>query len=224
MSEQRSIPLLGDISLEFVQRIEHSLDAGFSATRIAALPGELQQRSGRPSHRVAITGVLHGDAAGDALGKLQKAAQTGEELTFAADITNALELQKVVLTSFRAVETAGRPRRFDYHFTLAESPPLPPPAELEPFGGLGDFGLGDLGFDTGLLDDITGEMEDLAGEVANAVEGALDVVNQLGSLANLDGLNLGGFLEPMNNVTKSVGDIGGSFKGATDDLLSVFNK
>ena len=34
------------------------------------------------------------------------------------------------------------------------SPPLPPPAEVTPFGGLGGFGLGDLGFDPGALGNV----------------------------------------------------------------------
>jgi len=86
----RPIPLLGDISLSYVQQIEHSLDGGFTGTRIAGLDGEVQQRSGRPSHRVRIAGLLVGDSAKDDLGKLQKATQNGDELTFSADITSAL--------------------------------------------------------------------------------------------------------------------------------------
>src|SRR5829696_6227414 len=152
----RPIPLLGDISLEYVQRIEHSIDAGFAPLRIAGLDGELQQRSGRPSHRITIEGVLIGDGAREALGTLQTASHTGEELTFAADITSALNLERVVIRAFQAHESAGQPNRVHYLLELVESPPLPPPAEVSGFGGLDDFGLGDLGIDAGVLDDITG--------------------------------------------------------------------
>jgi hypothetical protein len=214
----RPIPLLGQISLEAVLRMEHNLDAGFVPTRIAGLQGELQQRTGRPSHRFTITGVLFGEQANDQVQALQKAAQAGDELTFSADIATALELQKVVITRFRAVETAGKPNYFDYEVSLAESPPLPPPAQVDPFGGLGDFGLGDLGFDT----DILGDLADQAGQIAGAIDDAMNIVNQLGALANLDGLSLGSFLEPLNSPTGKIGDLGSSFGKAAQTLSDFF--
>ncbi|WP_204317058.1 hypothetical protein, partial [Klebsiella aerogenes] len=75
------------------------LDAGFAPMRIAGLAGEVQQRDGRPSHLIAIEGLLIGDGARDTLGKLQSAAGDGSELTFAADITGALDLSSVVIHS-----------------------------------------------------------------------------------------------------------------------------
>ena len=217
----RQIPLLGDVSLEYVQRIEHSLDAGFAPTRIAALPGELQQRSGRPSHRIHLAGLLIGDGVADQLSSLQSAAATGEEVTFAADITTALELQHVVITGFRATETAGDPGRFAYELSLAESPPLPPPAEVSGFGfgGLDDFGLGDLGFDTDILGDIT----DLAGDIAGAVDAALDVVDALGALANLGELGgLGGVFDPLNAPVELVGAVATELGDAVAALSGAF--
>jgi hypothetical protein len=220
MSEDsaRPIPLLGDISLEAVVRMEHSLEAGFVPTRIAGLQGELQQRTGRPSHRFTIAGVLFGEKANDQVQALQKAAQAGDELTFSADIATALELQKVVITRFRAVETAGKPNYFDYEVSLAESPPLPPPAQVEPFGGLGDFGLGDLGFDTDILGDLAAQ----AGAIAGAIDDAMNIVNQLGALANLDGLELGSFLEPLTTPTSKINDLGSSFGKAAQTLSDFF--
>ena len=217
-NETRPVPLLGDISLELVQQIKHSLDGGFAATRIAGLPGELQQRSGRPSHRIHISGVLFGEEAASQLATLQEAAESGEELTFAADITGALDLQQVVITSFQAAEVAGQPNSFAYEITLAESPPLPPPAQIESFGGLDDFGLGDLGFDT----DILGDLEDLAGDIAGAIDDALDLIDQLGALVNLDGLELGGFLQPMEDSANAVSDIGSGLGDATRSLTEAF--
>src|SRR5688500_5902293 len=114
----RPIPLLGDLSLESVQRIEHSVHSGFASLPIAGLPGELQQRVSRHSHRIAIDGVLFGGTAADQLKSLQQAAADGKELTFSADITNALDLQKVVITRFEAVEVAGSPAQFGYRLLL----------------------------------------------------------------------------------------------------------
>ena len=218
----RPIPLLGDLSLEFVQRIEHSLDGGFTSTRIANLSGELQQRSGRPSHRIYIAGLLFGDSAADQLSSVQTAAAEGAELTFAADITTALDLQRVVITSFRATEVAGEPRRFAYEVSLAESPPLPPPAEVSGygFGGLDDFGLGDLGFDTNIL----GELSDLAGDIAGAVNDALDVVDALSALANLGDLGgLGGVFDPLNQPVEQVGQIASNLSRAVSSLSEAFS-
>ena len=39
-----AVPLLGEISLPHVQRIEHRFDGGFERVRVAGLPGELIQR------------------------------------------------------------------------------------------------------------------------------------------------------------------------------------
>jgi hypothetical protein len=218
----RPIPLLGDISLEYVQRIEHSFDAGFSPMRIAGLDGELQQRSGRPSHRITIEGVLIGEGARDALGTLQTASQTAEELTFAADIASALNLEKVVIRAFQAHEAAGQPNRLHYVLELVESPPLPPPAEVSGFGGLDDFGLGDLGLDLGVLDEIAG----LAADAAAAVDQALDAVDALGALANLaasGGLDFAGILQPLDSAGSKVGEVAAEFQSATRALGGLFS-
>ena len=216
------MPLLGDISLQYVQRLEHALDAGFSGLRIAGLDGELQQRASRGSHRVRISGLLIGDRAQDDLGKLQAAAQKGDELTFAADITTALALQKVVIRAFHAEESAGLPNRVHYRIELVESPPLPPPAELGGFGGLGDFGLGDLGIDPGVLDDIASA----AGEVAAAVDKAQSAIAAVSAIANLatsGGLSFSGLLDPMKRLTDGVGGITGGFQQATRALGGAFS-
>ena len=218
----RPIPLLGDISLQYVQHIEHSLDAGFASSRIAGLEGELQQRSGRPSHYILIEGVLIGETTRDDLGTLQTAAQTGEELTFAADISSALDLQKVVIRSLHDYEAAGRPNQIHYRIELAESPPLPPPAEVSGFGGLDEFGLGDLGIDTGML----GDLEDLAGDIASAAEQALGAVESLGALASLaasGGLDFGGMLEPLNTTVDNMRNVASSFQDATRSLGGLFS-
>ena len=213
------MPLSGDIALEAVQVLEHAQDGGFVSTRIAGLPGELQQRLARPSHRIRIAGVLFGDEALDKLGTLQKAAQDGAEVTFAADITTALELKKVVVSSFWAQAEAGMPDRYLYEVVLVESPPLPPPAQVSSFGGLGDFGVGDLGFDTSVLGDIA----DAASKVASAVEQAIAVVDTLQALSKLGDLNVsGGMLKPVEDAVGRVGKLGDAFKKAGSGLAGVF--
>lgn len=215
----RPIPLLAGISLNAVQSIEHTLDAGFRSTPIAGLDGELQQRAGRTSHRVRIRGSIFGASPADDLKALQEAAAKGEEVTFSADITKALDLQKVVISAFGAIEAAGQPGAYQYDLTLVESPPLPPPAEISGFGGLDDFGLGDLGFDTDLLSDL----ESLAGDVAGAVGDALQAIDALSALANLDGLSLGNFLGPIGDAAGRAGAIGSNVRNAFDELAGLLS-
>jgi len=219
MSSARPIPLLGDVSLEFIQRIEHSLDGGFESTRIAGLPGELQQRPARGSHRIRIVGFLFGDTARDDLAKLQSTACDGEELTFASDISTALELQRVVIDGIHVAEDSGEPGRYAYELRLTENPPLPPPAELSGFGGLDDFGLGNLGFDT----DILGDLQDIAGDIAGAVNDAMDVIDQLSALANMPNLGgLEGLLEPLSKPVSAVENIASGFVDAAKSLSEAF--
>ncbi len=217
---ERAIPQLGDLRFDLVQAIEHALDGGFDSTAVAGLAGEVQQRAGRPSHRIRIGGLIADGAAGK-LAALQTAAATGEELVFAADITTALELQHVVVSGLRAWENAGQPGVYGFALELVESPPLPPPAVVEGlgFGGLDEFGLGDLGFDTDLL----GDLQDLAGEVAGAVDQAMDAIGALQALASLGDLgNLDGLLGPLGGVTSSVTDAADGLVGATRALGEAF--
>ncbi len=215
-----SIPLLGDIALTAVQSLAHDLETGFRGVPVVGLAGEAQQQVGRGSHLIRITGLLHGDSVADDLATLQQAAAEGTPLTFAADIVTALELQEVVISGFRAEAVAGRPRETAYAITLTESPPLPPPAEVSGFGGLDDFGLGDLGFDT----DIMGDLADLAGDVAGAVGDALDVVGALDALSGLGDLgNVGGMLQPLEDSVNAITDAGGKFGDAVRTLGGLFS-
>lgn len=215
----RPMPMLGDVTLTAVQRVDQSLDSGFHDVAVLGLAGHAQQRSGRPSHRIGIVGVLTGATALDDLAALQTLAASGAETSFAADIVTALDLQQVVVTHFTATELAGQPGVIDLVIELAESPPLPPPAQLSGFGGLDDFGLGDLGFDT----DILGDLASLAGDIAAVVDGALDALDALDALAGLADFDFNGLLDPINGVTSAVGSIGGQLGTAMDDLAGLFS-
>ena len=212
------MPLLADVPLTSVQRIEQVVDGRFAAVPVLALDGDVHQRSGRGSHRIRIVGLLHGETVADDLATLQDTATAGAEVTFAADIVTALDLQQVVITSFRASEQAGRPGEVDYELHLAESPPLPPPAQVSGFGGLDDFGFGDLGFDTDLLGDLAG----LADQVAGAVSAAMDAVGALTALANLGDLGFGGQLQPLQSAVDGVTEAGGRIGDAVASLGALF--
>jgi hypothetical protein len=213
----RPIPLLGSISLDSVQHIEHSLDAGFAGSRIVGLDGELQQRAGRPSHDIRIKGVLFGESASENLGTLQTATTTGEELTFSADISSALDLQKVVIREMRAEQLAGEPSRVRYELLLRESPPLPPPAEVSAFGGLDGFGLGDLGLDLGALQDLAS----LAGDIASAISTAIEAVGALEDIAGLiEGFD--GLMDPLGDLVDRTRATGDQFREVTRTFGEAF--
>ncbi|GEK17720.1 hypothetical protein CPE01_14530 [Cellulomonas persica] len=212
------MPVIGDVTLTATQRVDHALDGGFVDVPVLGLQGHAQQRSGRPSHRMAIAAVLAGPTALDDLASLQTLAASGEPTTFSADIVTALELQQVVVTRLAAAEVAGRPGVVEIVVELAESPPLPPPAQLAGFGGLDDFGLGDLGFDTDLL----GDLADLASDVAGAVEGALAAVDALSALAGLASFDFDGVLAPVQDVQRSLEESGNQLGTALDALGGVF--
>lgn len=215
-----SMPLVGDLTLTAVQQIDHVLDAGFAAAEVPGLDGHPVQRAGRGSHAIRIEGVLRGESAADDLAALQELAATGDEVPFSADITTALELQDVVVTDFRAQEVAGVERLTRYELWLVESPPLPPPAEVSGFGfgGLDDFGLGDLGFDT----DIMGDLAGLADDVAGAIDAAMDAADQLAALASLVDIDVGGPLQPLSDGIAGVASAGESFTSVSAALSGLF--
>ena len=209
------IPMIDGLELKAVQSIRQDTDQDFVRQKIAGLDGTLHQKLGRASHRVWIEGFLLPASATADLKSLQEKASTGAEVSFTADITAALSVQKMVIESFRAEQRVGPTGQVAYRVVLAESPPLPPPAEVGAFGGLGDFGVGDLGFDPAALGDVLGEVTDAAGSIMDAAGAALDAVDQLNALASL------GDLASVGNPLKPVTDQAGALKGLGESLKGL---
>ena len=198
-------PMIDDIELKAVQHIRQETDQDYVQQRVAGLDGTLHQKLGRRSHRVSLSGCLLAATSTDDLKKLQEKAASGDEVTFTADITTALSVDKMVIESFRAEQYVGPTGQISYSIALAESPPLPPPAELSTFGGLDGFGVGDLGFDTDALGGVLDDVEGAAGDIMGAADSALSAVQQLSALANLTDLaNVG---NPIKPVVDKVGDL-----------------
>jgi phage protein U len=209
------VPMIDDVELKAVQAIRQETDQDFVRQKIAGLEGTLHQKLGRRSHRVRLWGVLlPGTSAGD-LEKLQQKAASGEEVTFTADITTALTIQKMVIESFRAEQQVGPAGQVAYTIALAESPPLPPPAEVSAFGGLDDFGMGDLGFDAGALDSVLGDVAAQAGALMAAADSVMNALDQLATLANLADLgNLGNPVKPVADKAREVAALGAQLADA----------
>lgn len=211
------LPLVGDLALSAVQQIDHTLNAGFERIGVPGLDGDVLQRAGRGSHMIWIRGILSGDTALDDLGALQKLAAAGDEVRFSADISTALELEHVVAADLRAQVVAGTENLVSYELCLVESPPLPPPAQVSGFGGLDDFGLGDLGFDT----DIMGDLAALADDVAGAVDAVMDAAEQLAALASLSGIDVGGPLKPLGDAVGAVTSAASTFGTISVSLTAL---
>jgi hypothetical protein len=208
-------PMIDDIQLVAVQRIRQQTHQDYVKQRIPGLEGELHQRLGRRSHRVHLTGLLLPGTGQDDLKKLQEKATAGEEVTFTADITTALEIDRMVIEAFQAEQEVGPAGQIAYAMVLSESPPLPPPAEVSAFGGLGDFGLGDLGFDPGALGDVLSDVQSQAGALGELADAALAAVDQLQALANLADLgDLGNPVKPLADQVGTAGAFGGEVDSA----------
>jgi hypothetical protein len=213
-----AVPLIDDLELTAVQWIRQESSQGFAAQQVAGLDGTVHQKLGRRSHRVALAGVLVGETAADDLKSLQEKAAAGDEVVFTADISTALEVEKMVIDSLAAEQDVGG-GRFSYELELVESPPLPPPAELSPFGGLGDFGVGDLGFDTDALGGLLDDVLDQAGSITDAIDAAMDAVDAIGALGSL--ADLGDLSNPLKPVTDKIGELselGSGIVTAVDEL------
>src|SRR5437764_1788383 len=203
------VPMIDDIELKAVKVIRQETDQDFVRQKIAGLPGTLHQRLGRRSHRVLLSGALLPDTAAGDLEKLQGKAAAGDEVTFTADITTALTIDKMVIEAFRAEQQVGPAGQITYSIALAESPPLPPPAEISAFGGLGDFGLGDLGFDPGALGSVLDDIQSAADTVMQAADSAISAVEKLSALASLGDLaNVGNPVKPVVDKVAELGALG----------------
>jgi len=181
--------MVDDLSLDAVAWIRHRSAARAFSVPVAGLDGDAQQLLGRSSHEIELAGVLVGEGSKTSLENLQAKVAAAAEVVFHADVTTALEIEHAIVVEAEFVETAGRPGRYEYRLMLRESPPLPPPAEPDPFGlgdiGLDDLGLDDLGFDDlgGVLDGIA-DVAALAQDAVNAVNDAVAALDALSSLAD----------------------------------------
>lgn len=215
-------PMIDDLELKAVQFIRQETANELVGHSIPGLEGTFQQRLGRKSHRVFVQGLLLAESATDDLKTLQEKASGASEVTFAADITTALAIDKMMIESFDAEQRVGPAGQVAYAMWLVESPPLPPPAEVSSFGGLDDFGMGDLGFDAGALGDIAGSIADQAGAIAELAEQAVAAVEQLEALANLADLgSLGNPVKPIADQVGQVGKLGSALGSIADAVKSI---
>jgi hypothetical protein len=140
--------------------------------------------------RIAIRGSLFGDEKRDEfLGKVRERFRAGEPVTFVADIITATEVQYVLIETMHFAESGELPDETSYFLVLRESPPPPPPPD--PLGGL----------DAGLLD--------AAGDLLDTVTGALDALDALANLPELQDPTppLEGVIDGVSSALEGLGDV-----------------
>lgn len=213
----RAIPLVDDVPLDAVSWIRQRTAVRASSLPVAGLSGDAQQLLGRGSHEFEVAGLLVGDESKSQLETLQQKAAEAAEVPFHADVTVALDVEKVIVVEAEFLEAAGQPGRYEYRLLLRESPPIPPPAEDDPFGlgdlGLGDLGLPDLGFDD--LGDVLSDIADAAASAQDALDAVTGAIDALDALASIGDLATGNPLEPLLGEADELGALGDAANVAT---------
>lgn len=189
-------PVLGDWEVPRVAMMRTAEARKFAELAVPGRQGSLFQDLNAEPTLVEIAGSLFADEErSEFLTTVREKFRAGEPVTFVADITEATDIQFVVIDSMRFEQRADRPDEVFYHLALRESPPPPPPPD--PLGGI----------DTSLLD-----------EAAGFVDGVTDALDALDALANLPDFSdptalLGGTLD---QVTTALDQLGGVTSAITD--------
>jgi len=158
-------PMIGQWEPPAIQRIEVVEGRRLARLPVPGLAGDLHQDLGSNSLTVAIVGSLQGDERRSAfLEELRAAFMDGSPVPFVADITEASELDDVLIVGFELSETNDWGDEFRYRIELRQyvEPPEPP-------GILDEFAIPDLAdLAAGLLDGL--ELPDLLGQIPNVAD------------------------------------------------------
>ena len=182
-------PVLGDWEVPRVAMMRTAEARKFAELAVPGRQGSLFQDLNAEPTLVEIAGSLFADEErSEFLTTVREKFRAGEPVTFVADITEATDIQFVVIDSMRFEQRADRPDEVFYHLALRESPPPPPP---DPLGGI----------DTSLLD-----------EAAGFVDGVTDALDALDALANLPDFSdptalLGGTLDQVTTALDQLGNV-----------------
>ena len=183
-------PVLGDWEIPRVAMMRTAEARKFAELPVPGRQGSLFQDLNAEPTLVEIAGSLFADEErSEFLTTVREKFLAGEPINFVADITEATDIQFVVIDSMRFEQRADRPDEVSYHLTLRESPPPPPPPD--PLGGI----------DTSLLD-----------EAAGFVEGVTDALDALDALANLPDFSdptalLGGTPDQVTTALDQLGSV-----------------
>src|SRR3974377_1134378 len=106
-----SRPVLDDLELSLVQKIDSDQDQELAETSVPGLDGDFLASEGRHATRFTLPGVITGDNAKDGLKKIREKFTIAEPVPFVADIATATKVDKVLIEEMGVRELAGRPDR-----------------------------------------------------------------------------------------------------------------
>src|SRR6185295_18287909 len=122
-------PVLDDIELELVQKIDSDQDQVLNRTSVPGLEGDFLESEGRRATTFTLNGVMVGETSAESLEKLRKKFREATPIPFVSDISTAVKVDQVLIEDMGVRDLAGRPERFEYALTLREfkEPPIEPP-------------------------------------------------------------------------------------------------
>ncbi len=157
--------MIGQWEPPAIERIEVVEGRRLARLPVPGLMGDLHQDLGTNSLTVAITGSLQGDERRSSfLEELRAAFLDGSPVPFVADITEASELEDVLIVGFELSEANEWGDEFRYRLELRQyvEPPEPP-------GLLDDLAIPDLAdLAAGLLNGL--ELPDLLGAIPDVAD------------------------------------------------------
>ncbi len=183
-------PVLGDWEIPRIQTLRSDEQRRIVELPVPGRAGNLLQDLSGAATVINIQGSLIADERSDFLSNIREKFRAGEPLTFIADITEATDIQYVMIESLVVEESSLYTDQIDYMMKLRESPPPPPPPDL-----------------LGAIDDS------LLGLAEDFIDGVTDVLDAIDALANVPDFSdpsalLGGALDDVTGAVGQLDDIG----------------
>lgn len=186
-------PMLGDWEVPYVAVIRTEEDRKLQTHSIPGRAGNIFQDLGAEAAVIEICGSVYME---DARSRFMEDARSrflaAEPLTFVADITDATDIQYVIIEGLTLEERGDRPDEVMYRMRLRESPPPPPTAD--PFGAIdGDLLESAAGFVAGVTDaldalDALANLPDFSDPnslLQGTTDDAVAAVDEIGSVGNM---------------------------------------
>jgi hypothetical protein len=188
-------PMLGSFELTGIEYVDSSERRALVEHRVPGLAGSYFQDLGTIPNRIVVAGTRHGDEARDAfLAGIRELFNSGQPVTFVADINTATDLVDVVVEDLRVAEVGGGANAFRYALTLRKYVKPPAPAA------------------TGL--------PTVDADIVDAARGALNAVEALDALASLP--NLGDPTQPLLGTLDGVRTSTGGLDAVIGEVQALF--